>query len=121
MLAQSDEVSLDTEEDQLSRAKVHRKKAKKEAKAAKRAARQITVADGEALTNGAATLDEQEQPFDYVSAPSILNPPREERGGAKDGRKKPVDPYKKALDTPKGLPRAPGSKERPGRSMTYKS
>ena len=112
MAAQNDEVAIpdEDEEEERLRGKVERKKAKKDAK---RAAKQAEV-------NGAAPLDggEENEPFDYVSAPSILNPPREDREGWRERKKKEVNPYAKALDTPKGLPRA--QKERGGRSMTYR-
>lgn len=105
--AQNDEVSASDEETKRVRDKIARKLARKEAKRAAKLA-------GEGTAN-----DDEGDPFDYASVPSILNPPREDGRGVSDGRKKQVDPYRKALDTPKGLPRV--QKERAGRSMTYKS
>lgn len=72
---------------------------------------------------------DEEEDFDYGAAPSVLNAVREEaarerregRGKKKGGDKKKekvFDPYKKALDTAKGFPRA--QRERAGRSMTFK-
>ena len=61
---------------------------------------------------------EDEEPFDYASAPTMLN---SSQGGPQRGRKKEkkqVDPYAKSLDAPKGLPRV--QRERAGKSMTYK-
>ena len=109
MAAQSDEVAIPDEETERLREKAERKKAKKEAKRAMKAA-EIGVANG--------TVDEEEAPFDYASAPSMLNPPRESKEEMRARKKKEVNPYAKAMDAPKGLPRA--HKERAGRSMTYK-
>ncbi len=111
MAAQSDEVALRDEEGERLREKAERKMAKK---AAKRAAR---AAESSANTNANGVEGEEEQPFDYEAAPSILNPPRESREQMRERRKKEVNPYAKSLDAPKGLPRA--QKERGGRSMTY--
>ena len=91
---------------------------KRERKAAKRVAKKEAKA---AATNGGSGDGEEEVPFDYASAPSILNPPRE--GGketAKERKKKErqMNPYAKAMDAPKGLPRK--QKEKAGKSMTYK-
>jgi len=110
--AQNDEVSVAVDE-----SKQARKAARREAKRAREAAASINGTTDPAIP--------AEEPLDYAAAPSILNPPRDARGAAssaiKPGRKQ-VNPYAKALlDTPKGMPRAPASKERAGQSMTYKS
>ena len=108
--AQSDEVSVENDHVERQREKQGRRKAKKEAKrAAKRA-----VSGAEVGTIGEAA---DEEPFDYNAAPSMLNPPKESREVMRERRKREVNPYAKALDTPKGLPRS--QKERAGRSMTY--
>ena len=117
--AQSDEIAIPDDEDDRLQEKAERKRARKEAKrAAKRA--QQGGEDGEdagyVLTSGEHV--EEEEPFDYTSAPSILNPPRETKEQMKERRKKEVNPYAKALDTAKGLPRV--QKEKAGRSMTFK-
>lgn len=106
--AQSDEVPILDEEDDRTREKHERRKARKEAN---RAAKLATAIDARAA-------DEEDEPFDYNAAPSLLNPPRESREEARGRRKKEVNPYAKSLDAPKGLPRV--QKERAGRSMTYK-
>jgi exosome complex exonuclease RRP6 len=110
MVAQSDEVVVEDDQAEHQREKQARRKAKKEAKrAAKRAASGAEVdANDEAAEEG---------PFDYNAAPSILNPPRESREEMRERKKREVNPYAKALDTPKGLPRS--QKERAGKSMTY--
>ncbi|KAK3718724.1 exosome nuclease subunit [Vermiconidia calcicola] len=110
MAAQSDEVAIPNDEAEQLREKAERKRAKKEAK---RAAKQVAAA---ADTDPA--VGEDEEPFDYASAPSMLNPPRESREDMRARKKKEVNPYAKSLDAPKGLPRA--QKERAGRTVTYK-
>lgn len=109
-----EEVAIPDEEIESLREKAERKKAKKEAKRAEKAAESAGATED--FDGGEAEGDE---PFDYASAPSILNPPRETKDEMKARRKKEVNPYAKSLDAPKGLPRA--QKERAGRSMTYKS
>jgi exosome complex exonuclease RRP6 len=59
---------------------------------------------------------EEEEVFDYASAPSMLDRPRDRAGLYKKGRK--YDPYGRALDAPKGLGRSQRQKE--GRSATFK-
>lgn len=104
MAAQSDEVALPDDEAERLREKAERKKAKKEAK--------------RAAKHAAGGAEDDDEPFDYASAPSILNPPRESREQMRERRRKEVRPYEKSLDAPKGLPRA--QRERAGRSMTFK-
>jgi exosome complex exonuclease RRP6 len=69
-----------------------------------------------------------EEPFDYANAPSVLNgAPSDNAGGrkkkkekkGKKGKMEGFDPYKKALDTSKGVQRA--QKERVGMAGTFKS
>jgi exosome complex exonuclease RRP6 len=117
--AQSDEVAIPDEEAERLREKAERKRARKEAKRAEKRARREAEAGGDedlAQANGSGGDDEQ--PFDYASAPSILNPPRESKEEMRARKKKEVNPYAKSLDAPKGLPRV--QKERAGRTMTYK-
>ena len=117
MAANSDEVAIDAEGERV-REKAERKRAKKEAK---RTARQQAAAE-DGTDDGGVRLEEEEEeeaPFDYANAPSILNPPRESKEVMRERRKREVNPYAKSLDAPKGLPRA--QKERAGRSMTYRS
>ncbi len=114
--AQNDEVAIDGGAEQAI-AKAERKKAKKEARRAEKLAAQGAVASSDGVelaeVDGGA-----EEPFDYANAPSILNPPREDRKQMRERKKKEVNPYAKSLDTPKGLPRV--QMERAGRTMTYK-
>lgn len=106
MATQSDIVALPNASSERAQAKAERKKAKKEAK------RAATVRDS------ANDMADEEEVFDYLNAPSVLNPPKMTREELKQKQKKVVDPYKKSMDAPKGLPRA--QRERAGRSMTFK-
>lgn len=61
--------------------------------------------------------EEEEAPFDYSKAESVLHSKRS--GGEKGGKqRKPFDPYAKSSDAPKGLRRL--QTERPGKSQTFK-
>ena len=94
-------------------------------KAAKRARRRQEKAerrrsDKQAAREGA----NEEEPFDYSTAPSVLNPKVEkERGkgkgkkGAKEGGQSVFDPYAKSMDAPKGMRRM--RKEIMGKSQTF--
>ncbi|KXT10745.1 hypothetical protein AC579_6848 [Pseudocercospora musae] len=119
MAANSDEVTLVDMDDAAQRA---RKKADR--KAAKRAARKAAkTAAAAGQEEGVVKEDieeDEEEPFDYENAASILNPPKEKLSAKElKKRQKQINPYAKALDTAKGLPRT--QKEKPGRSMTFKS
>jgi exosome complex exonuclease RRP6 len=108
---QADAVALEESSDQ------ERKRRKAEKKAAKKARKE--AADGANGTDGEA--DEGEEHFDYDNAPSILhaqNSRESKEKRRKKGKDRGFDPYKKALDAPKGLPRA--HKEKAGKSATFK-
>jgi exosome complex exonuclease RRP6 len=68
----------------------------------------------------AADDEESVQPFDYASAPSVLNQKRAaaEAGGKKEKKKKPFNPYAGSANAPKGLSRS--NQERAGRTATFK-
>jgi exosome complex exonuclease RRP6 len=102
LATQTDEVTIDPSSDRAAQ-KAERKRLKREAKAAQE-----------------APPAEEEEAFDYTTAPSILNPPRKTNLQLKAERKasKVKDPYKKSMDAPKGQARA--QKERAGKSMTFK-
>lgn len=93
---------------------------KAERKAAKRAAKAAKLGlNGESPT--AAKEEEEEEPFDYSKAESVMNKKRTNDGpgaGGKRGGKKPFDPYQKSADAPKGMRRL--QTERPGKSFTFK-
>ncbi|KAL1303298.1 hypothetical protein AAFC00_006704 [Neodothiora populina] len=120
LASNADEVGIpDEEEDNIE--------IRRAAKAAKKAARR---AQKEAEAEAKARAIEEEEEFDYAGGPSVLNAVKEEaarerrnrmegKGSKKkDTAPKVFDPYKKALDTAKGLPRA--QRERAGKSMTFK-
>nr|POE64875.1 exosome complex exonuclease rrp6 [Quercus suber] len=110
LATQSDVIALPDEETERLQAKAQRKQARKEAKKAKAALKSDALANGD---------EDDEQPFDYEAAPSILNPPRESREEMRERRKKEKNPWAKSMDAPKGLPRT--QKESAGRSHTFKS
>ncbi|KAF2769120.1 hypothetical protein EJ03DRAFT_312885 [Teratosphaeria nubilosa] len=119
MATQADKVTLEHDpETERARDKAERKRARKEAKRAAKKA----VAQGEGGLGGDVEEGEveEEAPFDYDAAPSILNPPRESKQLVRDRKKKEVNPYAKVLtaDNSKALPRV--QKERAGKSMTFK-
>ena len=124
MAMQSDRVDIPDDLNpkvQRAKEKAERRKAKKEAK---RAAKAQTDQSDANPVNGSNPMNGDHgdaAPFDYASAPSILNPARDDAPRGKDRVKndKPINPYAKSLDAPKGLPRV--QKERAGKSMTYQS
>lgn len=122
MAAQSDEILL-MEGRVDARAKRKSEKAeRKKAKKAQRAQRSGATQSGNVSSQEDGSADHtMAEPFDYASAPSILNPPREDFATARERKKKEkqVNPYAKALDTSTGLPRS--QKEKAGRSMTFNS
>ena len=103
LATQTDEVTIDPAADR-AQLKAERKRLKKEAKAKQEAAAPV----------------EEEEAFDYASAPSILNPPKKSIEQLRAERKasKVKDPYKKSMDAPKGQARQ--QKERAGKSMTFR-
>ena len=58
----------------------------------------------------------EEEPFDYANAPSMLQAKRDKIGGRE--AKKSFDPYTKSLDAPKGMRKT--KKEIAGKSFTFK-
>jgi exosome complex exonuclease RRP6 len=120
MAAQSNEISIEGNGDLNSKAR--RAQDRAERKMAKRLQREIAQSNAvDVSISGDTEEGAVDEPFDYASAPSILNPPRENFASAKERKKKEkqLNPYAKALDAPKGLPRA--QKEKAGRSMTFNS
>lgn len=113
-----DEIMLEEDEHTARRReKAARKEARRAEKETKRAEKRAAQ---EALD------DEDEQPFDYANAPSVLhaNTPsgdKKDKKGKKEKKKKKANfnPYAKLADVPKGLP--PVQKESAGRSKTFQS
>ncbi|KIV96741.1 hypothetical protein PV10_00565 [Exophiala mesophila] len=60
------------------------------------------------------------QPFDYASAPSLLNTTADVTDGKEKGVKR-MNPFAKSLDTTTGAKRSKMGKELAGKSMTFKS
>ena len=100
------------------------KRARKEEKAAKKEAKNARKAQRREAERTATTTDsgevEDEEPFDYSKAESVLHGKRGggDREGGKKG-KKPFDPYAKSADAPKGMRRL--QTEKAGKSHTFKS
>ncbi|EOD51783.1 putative exosome complex exonuclease protein [Neofusicoccum parvum UCRNP2] len=95
------------------------KKAAKKAKKEREAQQQENGSPGE--VEDAEEEDEEEEPFDYASAPSILNATAgqpEKKNKRDKKKKKEFNPYARAADAPKGLGRV--QKERAGKSATFK-
>jgi exosome complex exonuclease RRP6 len=112
----SNDTSPNDTEDQAALEKAARRAEKKAAKRLRQKQRQ--QAEEEARVADAEEEDEEE-PFDYSKADSVLHGKRksQEQGGPK--RKKPFDPYAKVADAPKGMRRV--QTERAGKSHTFKS
>ena len=107
---------LNEDERQEQEEKKKAKKAKKLMRAEKRAQRAAKNAAAQAQ----GQADDDEEPFDYSKAESVLHGKKNsgaDQGGAK--KKKPFDPYAKSADAPKGMRRV--QTERPGKSHTFKS
>ncbi|CAL3971776.1 unnamed protein product [Diplocarpon coronariae] len=110
------DIALDVEDDEAevkAAAKALRKAEKRARKAAKRAA--------EAGKSGELAEDEEDnddEPFDYSKAESVLHG-KKELGDRSGKLKKPFDPYVKSMDAPKGMRRV--QTERAGKSQTFKN
>lgn len=68
----------------------------------------------------ASTAQALAQPFDYASAPSLLNASADAADGKDKGVKR-MNPFAKSLDTTTGAKRSKMGKELAGKSMTFKS
>lgn len=91
---------------------------KAERKAAKKAAKAAKHGDGES-PRAAKKEEDDEEPFDYSKAESVMNKKRtNDYAGGKKGGKKPFDPYQKSADASTGMRRL--QTERPGKSFTFK-
>jgi exosome complex exonuclease RRP6 len=92
-----------------------RREAKKLQKQRQKAKREAKRAGAKATVQAA----DDEEPFDYSKAESVLHGKR--KGGEQEGpkSKKPFDPYTKSADAPKGMRKV--QTERAGKSHTFKS
>ncbi|KAF2760694.1 exosome complex exonuclease-like protein Rrp6 [Pseudovirgaria hyperparasitica] len=101
-----------------------RREQKAEAKRQKKMAKRALNADGKPLNKGVPEdMDAAPEPqsYDYENSPSVLKSQQESRtiSGAKSKPTKGFDPFKKAMDAPKGLARARKPEE--GRSKTFRN
>jgi len=109
------DISLNEEEEQAAREKAALKAKRRAEKKAEKLAKRI--ANGE-IPENAGMEAEEEEPFDYSKAESVLNKKRTNDQGGNKRQKKPFDPYQKSTDAPKGMRRL--QTERPGKSFTFK-
>ena len=127
-----EEVAINIGADGLT--KTERKARRKEEKRLKKAAQDLSSASSTDLANGNTTTtavgakeEMKLQPFDYASAPSVLHAAsnEDEAGGRRrrdkgDNKKRPFDPYAKAMDTTKGVKRSKKDGGG-GKSFTFRS
>ncbi|KAK7970067.1 hypothetical protein PG988_009140 [Apiospora saccharicola] len=107
-----DEIALDDSDRELEKQDAERK-ARKAHKKAEKAAKKAAQAAAEKDTEG----DDEEVPFDYSTAKSVLK--KQRNGDDKGGRGKVFNPYKSlSADGPKPARRMHG--EKPGKSATFK-
>lgn len=109
ILSKEYDISLNDEEEEEAREKAARKAVYKAQKKLEKAARKLARADGTAVTEAKG---QDEEPFDYGNADSVLQ--RE-----KNDASRPFDPYAKSSNAPKGMRKL--QTERPGKSFTFKS
>ncbi|KAI5276901.1 hypothetical protein E4T47_00028 [Aureobasidium subglaciale] len=111
--------SLATNADEIDITADESLEAKREAK---RQRKEQKKAEKEAAAQHAAEVDLEEEEFDYAAAPSVLDAnkvdPRDRKKNKKEPKTKAFNPFVKALDTMKGMPRQ--QKERAGKSMTFR-
>lgn len=107
-----DEIALDDSDRELEKQEAERKTRKAQKKAEK-AVKKAAQAAAEKDTEG----DDEEVPFDYSTAKSVLK--KQRNGDDKGGRGKVFNPYKSLnADGPKAARRMHG--EKPGKSATFK-
>jgi exosome complex exonuclease RRP6 len=101
--------------------KAERKAARKAEKKAKKAAKkalQVKAEDNNDVVADAEDM-EMEEPFDYSKAESVLHGKPSDMNKGSSKKKKPMDPYAKSTDAPKGARRL--QTERAGKSHTFKN
>jgi exosome complex exonuclease RRP6 len=116
----SNSESPDSEKAVQVRQKAERKAARKAEKKAKKAAKKVEDVEAEGSNEISVDGDdvEEEEPFDYSKADSVLHGKKIDTT-KEQKRKKPFDPYAKSVDAPKGMRRS--QTERAGRSHTFKN
>lgn len=111
------DISLNEEEEESAREKAARKAERKTQKKLDKLLKKRASTEGtEAIS---AEADEEQEPFDYSKANSVLHGKRNGNDQGAGKRKKPFDPYSKSENAPKGMRRV--QSERPGKSLTFKS
>lgn len=111
------DISLnDLEEDDEARQKAERKRQRKEEKKRRKAEKKATEVEDRPTQ---PMEEDDDKPFDYIKAESVLHGKRKDGNQAGGKGKKPFDPYAKSADAPKGMRRL--QTERAGKSHTFKS
>jgi exosome complex exonuclease RRP6 len=103
------DISLNDDEEDKTRAKAARKAARKAQKKLEKAARKLARAEG---TEAIEPEGQDDEPFDYSNADSLLHKKRNDTA-------KSFDPYTKSSNAPKGMRKL--QTERSGKSYTFKS
>lgn len=121
-LATEEIISLDVDGEERKLSKEEKKRLKKEAREARRAKKDAKAKKATAVAAEGGD-GEEEAPFDYSNAQSILNGKRSATAHANEGtsgRKKAFDPYAARMNAegPKAARRV--NSERPGRTLTFK-
>ncbi|KAI9052492.1 hypothetical protein LZ554_003836 [Drepanopeziza brunnea f. sp. 'monogermtubi'] len=107
------DISLDIEDEDRKALKAQRRAEKKARKAAKKKAAEAAEAAEDNVE------EDDEEPFDYSKAESVLHGKKGADKGGKKSKQKPMDPYVKSMDAPKGMRRL--QTERAGKSHTFKN
>ena len=89
-------------------------KRKREVQEKRREKKQLKLEQAHSVQQG--QKGEEEEPFDYESAPSVLHAKMSQEG--KDSASKSANPYSKSLNAPKGMRKV--QRELPGKSFTFK-
>lgn len=109
----------ETEEQAEKKAKAVRKADRKAEKKMRKAERKAAEAEAEGNSNLSAEVDDDEEPFDYSKAESILHGKLQDGGRGQSKGKQPFNPYTKSADAPTGMKRS--QTERAGKSHTFKN
>ncbi|KAF2237489.1 hypothetical protein EV356DRAFT_442033 [Viridothelium virens] len=111
---QADEMSQEQKQAKKRATRRAKKARQRASRAAARVAEGGQEGDDDENENEGAAVNEEE-PFDYANAPSVLHAQTEEKGSR--GKKEAFNPYVKATDAPKGLGKV--QRESAGRSGTF--
>ena len=111
---ESEEIKLDSNPEKKESKRAKRRRAKARKAAAKRGIEEEMNESGSSVVEGFQPDSDPEDPFDYTTAPSVLHA----KPDPAEGPQAPVfDPYKKALNAPKGLGKA--RRDVAGKSATF--